>query len=312
MNRTHLPFIVLLFCLVWEARAQIQPNGEPLPIVQSPGEYLMHPVWSPDGDFLAFTKENYQGIFIFQFGKPSIHTVTEEEGAGFGFSWAPDGSALLARPYEWRNKSKYHMVKVYELTGESKVLQAPTRALRSLPYWESGGTQVAVVMEEELHTFSTGKSSFKASKANGSVAGTRIYSSQNDHHHVADFNQFKGRILFNSAISPDGTMVAFQVGGLGLFVATTDGAELRQIGKGERPVWHPSGGYLVVTQMKDNGKAIIEGNLFAVDVSTGEYTSLTHHTDLVATQATLSPDGSQVVFDDARTGRLYLMDLQWK
>jgi WD40 repeat protein len=312
MHCTRLPIIVLLLCLVWEARGQIQPLTDPLLLVPTSGEALLHPVWSPDGAYLAFSKEEYRGIFLYAFHSQSVSTLTTDEGAGFGFSWSPDGSAIVSRPFEWRDKSKYHSVKIYEVTGETKVLQGPTRGLRSLPHWDDGGAQVAVVMDDELVTLATDKPSFKASKASGSVAGTRIYSSQNTFHHVADFHQFKGRILFNTAISPDGAMVAFQVGGLGLFVATTDGTEVRQIGQGERPVWHPSGKFLVVSKMKDNGKAILEGNLFAVEIATGDYTSLTSHTNLVATQATLSPDGNQVVFDDARTGRLYLMDIQWK
>ena len=108
------------------------------------------------------------------------------------------------------------------------------------------------------------------------------------------------------AVSPDGTMVAYQgtdpEGKHVIYVANVDGTDIRALEKTAAldtvgPQFSPDGSQIVY-QAKDLGNLV--GDLFLVDVATGETTRLTHLEQVSSSfwdmAPTFSPDGQMVLF----------------
>ena len=108
--------------------------------------------------------------------------------------------------------------------------------------------------------------------------------------------------------SPDGTMFAYSAccGPSPVFVANVDGTGIREITPdgvdGFGPSWSPDGSMLVYQQR--DGATLEIGNLFVVDVNTGETTQIT---DLGAAAfgwwflaPSFSPDGATILFHRPR------------
>jgi dipeptidyl aminopeptidase/acylaminoacyl peptidase len=104
------------------------------------------------------------------------------------------------------------------------------------------------------------------------------------------------------AVSPDGSMVAYAAG-VEIHVANIDGTKSRTLektpspGGAYAPQWSPDGSQIVY---QAKGTANWVGDLFVVDVATGETTRLTHLEPVASAlwdmAPTFSPDGQTVLF----------------
>lgn len=302
----------LLFTVV--NYAQPAPGGEPDLLIESNGRSFINPVWSPDGQTIAFSSDNYNGIYLVDRNGKDMEVLTDDQAVGFGFRWSPSGDFILGRAAEFENRRRYHMVKIYDTqTGDEEILLDKTRDLQALPLWTPDGSKVAMVLDNKL-AFKT-SSRLKAQKTdqpqqviytlNGKLLNASLIAAKN-----VEISAFEGRNIFNVEVSPDGKKVVFQVRGKGLHVINADGTGLKQIGFGERASWMPDNRFVIVSVVEDDGHVITGGELFAVDVNDGTYYPLTAHTDLTALSPDVSPDGKFVLFENPRDGNVYIMELQ--
>lgn len=312
--------MLLPVCLLWaeemSVMAQPQPSGDIEKIISSDDHFYMNAGWAPDGKAFAFSAEKYNGIWISDAGGDSIRKLTSDRGAGFGFSWSPDGRMLLARPVVEKDGKRFHQVKLYDVeTGNEELLLHASRSLDRLPVWGEGGRKVIVKKDGRKEALKNGKGNLKSRFSEGDKSldfgGALVTVPDRDEINVDDveFPDFADRYVFNCQVSPDGEKMVFEVSGLGLFVANTDGSEKRNIGRGEHASWMPGSRFVVVTRVEDDGHIITSGDLFAVDTETGEYFPLLAHDDVIALKPSVSPQGNKVLFNDPRTGDIYIMEI---
>jgi Tol biopolymer transport system component len=313
LQKAILPGIIfLLFIRV--NFAQPLPGGEPDLLIESNGRSFINAVWSPDGQTIAFSSDNYNGIYLVDRNGKNMEVLTRDQAVGFGFCWSPAGDYILGRAAEFENRRRYHLVKIYDThTGEEEVLVNKTRDLQALPLWTPDGSKVAMVLDNKL-AFQT-SSRLKAQKTdqpqqviytlNGKLLNASLIAAKN-----VEISAFEGRNIFNVEVSPDGKKVVFQVRGKGLHVINADGTGLKQIGFGERASWMPDNRFVVASVVEDDGHVITGGELFAVDVNDGTYHPLTTHTDMTALTPDVSPDGKFVLFENPDDGNIYIMELQ--
>lgn len=304
--------LLLLFTLV--NYAQPVPTGVPELLIGSNGQNFINAVWSPDGQTIAFSSDNYNGIYLADRNGENREVLTDDPAVGFGFSWSPAGDFILGRAAEFENRRRYHLVKIYNTkTREEEILVDKTRELQALPLWTPDGSEVAMVLDNKLTFQSSPKLTAQKTQKpqqviytlNGKLLNASLVVARN-----VEISAFEGRTIFNVEVSPNGEKVVFQVRGKGLHVINADGTGLKQIGYGERASWMPDNRFVVVSLVEDDGHVITGGELFAVDVSTGEYHPLTTHTNLTALKPDVSPDGKYVLFDNPDDGNIYMMELQ--
>ena len=304
----------LFFMMQSSLFAQPQAAGEPFVLISSPSHNFMNAMWSPDGKTIAFSSDNFNGIWLADADGQNIRQLTDDGAVGFGYAWSPDGNFILGRPAVYENRRRYHQVKIYDVhTFQGEVLMDNTRDIYGLPAWSPDGSQVAVVRDGKIE-FSTSE---QLQKSNEEPSLNVIYAINGKLFNInqvtrsdVEITAFEGRTIFNVRISPDQSKVAFQVQGKGLYVLNTDGSGLQHLGHGEHASWLPGNDYIVVTMVEDDGHYITGGELYAINVATGESHYLTGHTQVVALKPAVSPCGRWVAFDNPNDGNIYMMELK--
>ncbi len=309
---------LLVFCaLLFSGWISAQPMASGTPKVLIPGSeenIWTNPTWSPDGKMIAYSSANFNGIWIADENGLNSVKITGDTGAGFGYSWSADSKSLLARPSIFENRRRFHQVKIYHIEDQSeKVILEKTRALNGLPAWTQGDSKVVMVIGDDVLMTKSGKPIPENPTVLDEKENLRfnsiLYSARPIKKGDDPFNIFEGKILFNKSFSPDGKKMIFQVGGKGQFVSDPDGSNLKNLGFGEQGTWMPDGRYIISTFVEDDHHNITAAQLKSIDIGTGETYDLLVDEGIIPLNPCVSPEGKQLLFNDGKTGSIYLLSL---
>ena len=89
-----------LFLYMWlplGLNAQQLQLDKVIPLTEGrlPNGGYFSPRWSPDGKKIAVTRRHYKGIYAIDIDGGGLKTITEDDGAGFRFSWSPDSEVAF-------------------------------------------------------------------------------------------------------------------------------------------------------------------------------------------------------------------------
>lgn len=306
---TKQTFLTLALSMLGVA-AMAQPrsaSGPTLLIKSSQG--LMAPVWSPSGDKIAVTSDNYDGIWVADADGSNLRQVTCCSGAGYKMQWSADGTKLLGRTNVVSDNRVFHEVKVWNAAdGAETTLVGKTRELTGTPLWNDAER---VMISGERGASSVNTRSLKRTSATAADVYTMMV---NDPAGVADkvasLKEFSGAIIINPALSHDGKQVAFQVPGKGIFTCNSDGSGVAYLCKGSHPAWLPDNS-LIYTVVTDNGESFTGSDIYAVDVATGKAVLLTANTDMIPLTPAVTRDGKRVAFENAKDACIYEITLKY-
>ena len=243
---------------------------------------LMNPVWSPDGSKLAVTGDNYIGIWVANADGSEFTQVSDALGAGYQMTWN-DAQNIVSTPYEMvENRRMTRIENVNVETGAIKQVAAAER-------------------------------NFKRSKAVNAKSALQIMldNPKDATSMIASLSDYAGKWGINPALSPDGSKIAFQIQGKGMFVCNADGSSLKALGKGSHATWLPDNENIMVTVIKDNGDVFISSDIYCVNTATGKSLNITTETDVIPVTMSVSPDGSKLAFDNDTDGCIYIIDLKY-
>lgn len=308
-------FLFLLFSVSFVSTAQaqsLQVDGEAVLLVE--GGHWMQPRWSPDGSRLAVTAARYEGISLVDVRTGDIEVLTDEAGAGYGFSWSAEGDAILARVSRTEGRLRSHAVKLFDIgSGEARMLTDFRPHMSTLPQWADGEAAAALVSRSgEVERVATGRR-VVASKAAVPVVtvsddAIRRITAGNRSDVVRTFDEAS---VLNVTPSPDGSRIAFEIVGGNLMVMNADGSDLRDLGAGFRPSWSPDGRWIAFMVSEDDGYQFTASEIFAIRADGGERIQLTRTNDLIEMNPSWSPDGRSIAFDDAASGSIYILPVRY-
>lgn len=311
--------IVLLIAFLYAtvpAHAQPTSPGEPEPLISSDTTPFMNPVWSPDGSHIAFTTSNHRGIWIAQENGEGLTQLSDDESAGYGFSWSSDGRSVAATTTRQEDRRRLHAVKVFDLeTNSEQIISDYSRERTGIPQWTDLDQHIAVTRGETIKLLDSGKEPASRPRQ---MQDDAVLASRGNEVLLMDradmekqiVRQFDDRRITHMQPSPDGSKVAVHVLGRGVFVMNADGSGLQELDKGERPAWTPDNNFVIVMETEDDGYQITASELYAVDVDSGERHLLTEHTDLIPLNPSVSPDGSRIAFHDGQSGVIYTLEIE--
>lgn len=279
--KKHYLFVLALGAMaVLPAAGQVRAASEPVKLLEAPMG-LMAPVWSPDGSKIAVTTDNYTGILVANADGSRLHAVTTDAGAGYKLAWSPDSRSITGRARLSQGALIQHEMRRYDLSGTAVTASARMRTNAEPASLTASGIYGAMV-------------------SNPSEAAATVPS----------LERFAGKTIINPALSPDGSAIAFQIPGQGMWLINADGSGLRSLGKGSHPSWLPDNRTLVFTIVEDNGNTFTGSTLMSMDITTGARASVFSAAGFVPMTPCVSPDGAKVAFENAADACIYTINIQ--
>lgn len=279
-SKLLLAAALLLTC--GSAIAQPSSFSQPRLLIKATDTGLMAPVWSPDGQMIAVTGDNFVGIYVANADGSELKKVSDATGAGFRMSWS-GSRQLISTPYSMlHNRRMTRVERIDARTGKVQSVEPEVRDHKPSRVLSRSSNTLNIMLDQP-------------DKATTLIAG---------------LNEYAGRMVLNPALSPDGSRIAFQIVGKGLFVCNTDGTGLKSLGRGSHPTWMPDGQNLMITRIEDNGDVFTRSDIFCLNIASGEATCITPSTDAIPITIAVSPDGSKLAFDNDVDGCIYVIDLK--
>jgi len=301
--------VIYLMLLTVQVQAGIKVSGEPVRLISAVESHFMNPVFSPDGTLLAFTTDNYAGLWIARSDGGSIAQISQDAGAGFGFRWSNDGSALIARVSRFDGAIRSNAIKLFDLAGNSeRLLTGFKTGFMGLPQWSTDDRTVYFFDQDKLSSASTGLEAATLEKRPAQpsmilqVDRLDWFSPEEGITHGVP--ELAGEKVINLSTSPDGARMAFEILGGPMCVIDADGRNLIRLGKGDRPRWSPHGDYLLYMITNDDGHQITGSDLYVIRTDGSGFQALTNSRDVSEMDPCWSPDGTHIVYDVYETGNI--------
>jgi Tol biopolymer transport system component len=275
-------------------------------VASESGKIFIAPQESPDGKFLAFTQEGYNGILLLNENK-EISLLTQDPASGYGFKWLKDGSGIAARSAKYTGYKRENSIVVYSLKGDNTLqLSGLSSKLTILPTVSTGG-DVSFVEAGEVKSFNTFSKTTEVKAPSGIAAFI-----ENDKISVVSENRQKividpvsGQRCINAVLSPDGKKVVFEILGGNLFVINSDGTGLIDLGKGFRASWSPDSKMITYTITEDDGHVITSSDIFTISFDGSKKSAVTSTTNIIEMNPSYSANGEYIYFDNANEGAIY-------
>jgi len=302
MKNIFLLASVLICQIAFSQGIKVLSNEE-VSILNSDGYF--NPVLSPTGDFMLVTSADLQGLQKYDFATKKLTPITSGASAGFDAQITSDGSAVVYRTTEYKDRLRYASLKSLNLkTGEETVLIEQTRNLEGVVVKD--GT-VFAVDNGALKSQKVAGKSLAATPPVSSIKNSQLYVTKgNSTRLVCPLGEDKG-YLWNS-VSPDGTKLLFYVIEHGkAYVSNIDGSNPVSLGTLRAAKW--MGNDWVVGMVDyDDGHVITSSKIVAATANGKVRTDLTD-SSVIATYPTPAADASKILYNTG-DGKVYLMNIE--
>ena len=283
-------------------------------------EHYMAPQWSPDGQKIAFSKLGFKGLWIMDDKGANKKQLTDEEGAGYKFSWSADSKEIAYRVDRFQEEKIYNAIKKVNIkTGEKERLFDFTRNLCP-PYWTyfPVGTYVSFIHKggrEDILVGPKMSDQFLQYLTDLSHANEILYFTDNNIWLInAKGNKTKQLtkdIGFDPLWSPDRRKIVYSKWD-NLIVINPDSGESLDLGYGINPTWSPGSEKIAYQVSQDNGHQIIASDLYIINVDGTGKTQLTNTEDEIELEPSWSPDGKKIIYRSGITDQIYRLNLNWQ
>ncbi|MBP1690860.1 MAG: WD40-like Beta Propeller Repeat [Bacteroidetes bacterium] len=255
--RTFL--MALVACCAMTAISQVTITSTEKLLLPA-GKHWTAPRFSPDGQSVFLTTSGYRGIWQFRPETGALQQITDEPGAGYGFSVSSDGTRLAYRRTSFGANVFDRTQEIIDL--DLRTLDAVTLAKArdlSVPVYHANSVLYQEMEANDLAK-TAGAATTRAVVLGVDDAGIALLL-DGKRQSLDPFG--KGRYIW-PALSPDGTqLVAYEMA-RGTFVCDLSGKVTAELGRRDGPVWMRSGKWLVYMDDRDDGHALVSSDLYCV------------------------------------------------
>jgi hypothetical protein len=240
-----------------------------------------YPVFNAEGNLLAFTSENYQGLNVYNFSNKTALKISDEQGSGFQPVFSVDGK-IYYKNTVFISKLKYEGLKSYDLnrkTVKEEIL--PQRNLREVQNINRKTVTPQVWSDgSNLYISKVGKTEIlnPIENANGYVW---------------------------TSLSPNGKMILFNAVAVGSFVSDLKGKIIASLGYLNAPVWYDNE-LVVGMQDKDDGYNVTESKVIIKNLA-GNITKQLSEPGQIAMFPTASSAAGKVAYNTIE-GDIYVLE----
>ncbi|MGI6395473.1 MAG: TolB family protein [bacterium] len=260
--------------------------------------------FSPDGNFIAFTKEKFKGLYVKNLKSGEIEQISDADGAGYNFSWSPDSRGIAFREIDFSaNPVKYFLKKKVLKENKIHLIGEFDRAI-SPPVWKdtiySADTVKFTNISLADKPLSILKNAPKPLKFNVFTADNRV--------HIINLKTGVLKSLEKGSHSPkisENGKYLLYIHYDTIKILTVADSKTFEIGNGSSPSWVGST-KVVYTSTLDDGRDITFSEVFLFDLQTGKNSLIPVNNERIPLSPSISPDGKKLLFTDGVTGQLFL------
>ncbi|MBQ8100422.1 MAG: PD40 domain-containing protein [Paludibacteraceae bacterium] len=240
-----------------------------------------HAVFSPAGDYLLTSAENYDGLLKHDLKSGMKTRLSQARGAGYGVRISRDGKQITANRFEYRGNLRYTAIdRIQVRSGKTTVLRAPQREQVS-PDAETA--QLYVTTNGYEMTVHNGASE-TVIRPNGEES------------------------YFWCSVSPDGKHIMYVTARHGAQVCDINGNNPVFMGIMNAPQWIDSE-RVIAMRDEDNGDQVVKSSLVVRSISNPREVQTLVTGQKISMYPAVSADGRRIAFNNEK-GQIFLMEVE--
>ena len=288
------------------------------------------PTFSPDGKKLTITNLNFTGINLINPEDGTLKVLTDDEGAGFRYSWSPDGKKIVYLSRRIEGGKSVNTVKLAE-TETGKIIPLTAGGIgASMPAFTPANEIIysfkGTLIKRKKESIDVEEVVAEKVPANiiiPTTTGDWLIVEDDEGIKIMD-NHAKNRktivkngpkdFACNSKISSDGRKVMYSnnIETIDhLFVYDTVSENTVDLGEGFWGQWMPDN-RIIYCIPQNSGNRIIASELFVINPDGTGKTKITDTPDIIEIQPALSPNGKSIAFRDEKSGKIFIGELNVK
>jgi Tol biopolymer transport system component len=286
-------------------------SGEPALLVENEN-YFMQPVWAPDGSWIALSGVNYNELWVVKSDGSSLKRLSDEAGSGFGIEWSADSKEILTAVTKYEGAFRKNAIKIFNPEQSSeRFLTEYAKHVSTIPLWTADNSQVYFYNGNNLEFFDTGKRlKIELYRPLYFVKRGKLFTQISASDLINSAEAVIDEQCLNIRISPDGQKIAYEILGGNLFVINADGSGEKDLGRGYRARWAPDSEHLVYMVTEDDGYEFVSSEIYIIRIDGSEKIQVTRSENQIEMNPCWSPDGNQIVYNEDKSGAIYLITLQ--
>jgi len=271
------------------------------------GEFF-NPVFSPDGEKVAFSKQGFEGLFVLSIADNKIEQITDRQGAGYAPIYSATGQKIYYRADEYEGIKKYSSLVEYDLKTKTENKLIERQRFVSAP--QPCGNNLIYTVENNLkrsridnHSEDRNDKEIYVMIENQKIAlyinGTKTI--------LAPLNE--GNYIWPQ-LSPDRSRLMFTFTGKGTYISDLNGSNLVQLGYLNAPQWL-NNSWVAGMRDKDNGYFFTESDLYAVSTDGKNTVRLTQTPEIIEMYPSSTATGDRIVYHTIK-GEIYMLSLKFE
>lgn len=303
--------LVLIFSCARVAEVSFAKGGETKTFATLEGSHFK-PLVSPDSRYLILSDLGNNRISLYDIARDSLAILATVRDAGHYLGFTPDSKYVYYVSPSVRDKGMSYDFILYDPKTEArKFITRSAVELRVLSGTNGvNGDRIVYLEDGYLKEYDyTENLSYNADKSTvGAYSNSDLkLAIYRDGEILISSPAGKGNYIWVST-SPDLQRVLFTVSGKGTYSCDLNGRELISYGKVNAPKWSADGRYIYGMEDEDDGIKFTESKIIMVSSDGSGKQILEVKKELIPLYPNISPDGSQLFFND-ENGKVYMMRL---
>lgn len=300
--------ILILFLLVCEiAGAQNLSVLSNEKILNSESEYYF-PHFSPDGEKIAFTSQNFVGLYVLDLKTNKIFQLTDKQGAGYNPAFSNEGSTIYYRWNEFDGLKKYSSINSMNLDSKQTTVIEDSKKNLSPPQITNNKLVYTIENKVKNHELAGTLKALEDRNIWAGIEKQKIVVYENDVKKILA-PKGEGNYIWPE-LSPDKTKILFTFAGHGTFISDLSGKIIAELGYLNASKWL-NNNWVVGMKDYDDGDVVTVSDLFAVSLNGQNSIQLTHTTDEIEMHPDCLPESSKIVYHTLK-GDIYLLTVKFE
>lgn len=306
MKRNLLLISLVFSCMTSAIGQGIRVLEKKQLTTQTEGQFFF-PKFSPDGNSILFTSENYKGLSVRDLKTKKNQVLSTSEGAGYEPTFSPNGEKVYFRENITTGLKKYSNLNEFSiLKKKNKAIEKKKRNVSTAQIVNS--QLVYAIDNSQKKTAIPGTKTLKS-------AQSEIYISNEDLKIVLYRNGIRQLLPLNgdgnyiwASLSPDRQKILYNYNGKSTYIADLEGNILVNLGKLNAPKWIDNN-WVVGMNDQDNGHEVISSDILAISADGKTKSNLTSTSDQIEMYPEVSATGDQVIFHTTK-GEIFSLKLK--